>query len=101
MYLIDPRIITDPLGPQIFGAKFLEAIDSVLTMSKRATKVADSLKPRQSQMHSFRGGRSSFFSDQRGFRSRIGGRTCFPLSRYIGGFRSATTRQSTPSKSTK
>ena len=47
-------------------------------------------------MRSFRGGRSSFYSGRRGFRSRIGGRSRFPLSRYRGGFRSANARRSAP-----
>ena len=75
------------VGPRIFGGKFLEAVDSDLTMNKRAKEVADRFKLRQgSASRSFRGGRSSFYSGQRGFRSRGGGRTRFPLSRSRGGF---------------
>ena len=50
-----------PAGPQVFGGKFLEAVDSDLTMNKRAKEVADRLRPRQSDFQRFRGGRSSFF----------------------------------------
>ena len=35
-------------GPQIFGGKCLEAVDTDLTMNKRAKEVADRFKPRQS-----------------------------------------------------
>ena len=58
-------------------------------MNKRAKEVADRFKTRQSDLRSVRGGRSSFYSGRRGFRSLIGGRSRFPLSRYRGGFRSA------------
>ena len=84
------------VGPQIFGGKFLEAVDSDHTKNKRAKEVADRFKTRQLDLRSFRGGRSSFYSGQRGFRSRSGGRSRFPLSRYRGGFRSATARRSAP-----
>ena len=85
------------VGPQIFGSTFLEAVDSDLTMNKKAKEVADRFKTRQkSDLHSFRGGRSSFYSGQRGFRSRSGGRSRFLLSRYRGGFRSANVRRSAP-----
>ena len=56
-----------------FGGKFLEAVDLDLTMNKRAKEVANRFKPRQSDLRSFRDGRSSFFSGQRGSRSRTGG----------------------------
>ena len=55
-------------------------------MNKRAKEVADRFKTCQSDLRSFRGGRSSFYSGRRGFRSRIGGRSRFPLSRYRGAF---------------
>ena len=75
----------------------MEAVDSDLTMNKRAKEVADRFKLRQgSASRSFRGGRSSFYSGQRGFRSRGGGRTRFSLSRSRGGFRSAYVRRSAP-----
>ena len=83
-------------GPQFFGGKFLEAVDTDLTMNKRAKKVADRFKPRQSVLHSFRGRRSSFSSGQRGSRSRFGRRSRFQLSRYRGGYRSATANRSAP-----
>ena len=38
-------------GPQIFGGKFLEAVDTDLTMKKRAKEVADRFKPRQSGLY--------------------------------------------------
>ena len=90
------------VGPRIFGGKFLEGVDSDLTMNKRAKDVADRFKLRQgSASRSFRGGRSSFYSGQRGIHSRGGGRTRFPLSRSRGGFRSAYVRRSAPPKSTR
>ena len=85
------------VGPQIFGGKFLEAVDSDHTMNKRAKEVSDRFKTRQkSDLRSFRGGRSSFYLGQRGFRFSSGGRSRFPLSRYRGGFRSANVRRSAP-----
>ena len=86
------------VGLQVFGGKFLEAVDSDLSMNKRAKEVADRLRPRQSVFHSFCRGRSSFFpsSGRRGFRSRAGGRSRISLSRYRGGFRSSLTRPNPP-----
>ena len=90
------------VGPRIFGGKFLEVVDSDLTMNKRAKEVTDRYKLRLGSVsHGFRGGRSSFYSGQRGFRSRGGGRTRFPLSRSRGGFRSAYVRRLAPPKSTR
>ena len=87
-------------GFQIFGGRFLEVVDTHLMMNKRAKDVADRFRKRQKpDLRSFRGGRSSFFSGQRGFRSRFGGRSCFPLSRDRGSYRSATGLRSAPPKS--
>ena len=85
-------------GPHVFGGKFLEAVDSDLNMNKRAREVADRFRPRQSDFRRFRGGRSSFFpsSGRRGLRSRAGGWSRFPLSRYRGGFRSSVTHPNPP-----
>ena len=84
-------------GPQVFGGKFLEAVDSDLSMNKRAKEVADRLRPRQSDFQRFRGGRSSSFpSGRRRFRSRAGGRSRFSLSHYRGGFRSSVNRPNPP-----
>ena len=72
----------------------MEAGHSDLTMNKRAKEVADRFTTRHSDLRSFRDGRSSFYSGRRGFRSRIVGRSRFPLSRYKGGFRSANAHRS-------
>ena len=84
-------------GPQVFGGKFLEAVDADLSMNKRAKEIADRLRPRQSDFQRFRGGRSSSFpSGRRRFRSRAGGRSRFSLSHYRGGFRSSVNRPNPP-----
>ena len=87
-------------GAEIFGGKFLEVVDSDLMMNKRAKDVADRFRKRQKPVQrSFRGGRASFLSGRRGFRSRFGGRSRFMLSRDRGSYRSTSGLRSAPPKS--
>ena len=87
-------------GAEIFGGKFLEVVDSDLMMNKRAKDVADRFRKRQKpEQRSFRGGRASFLSGRRGFRSRFGGRSRFQLSRDRGSYRSTSGLRSAPPKS--
>ena len=87
-------------GAEIFGGKFLEVVDSDLMMNKRAKDVADRFRKRQKpEQRSFRGGRASFLSGRRGFRSRFGGRSRFMLSRDRGSYRSTSGLRSAPPKS--
>ena len=93
------------VGQHIFGGKFLEAVDSDLSMNKRAREVTDKFKPRHSDsFRKPRGGRSFHFPSfgrYRGQRSRGRGQSRYTLSCFRGGSGAKVAASNPPSQSTK
>ena len=88
-------------GPYVFGGQFLSAIDSDISMNKRAQEVADRVKPRFFRRSSMRGGSvtsvRSFGSSRNKSRGRRFSRR--PTTRGRGGVQSSTSASVAPGTS--